>query len=52
MLSCRTNSIGSGWLVEQEWQPMLMSPASADVDHDGIITVEEYAAYLARRSRR
>ncbi|WDQ18933.1 HEAT repeat domain-containing protein [Rhodopirellula sp. P2] len=47
----RYDQDGSGSLVEQEWQPMLMSPASADVDHDGIITVEEYAAYLARRSQ-
>ena len=39
-----------GELTQSEWQSMLLSPAPADTDGDGSITIEEYAGFLKSRS--
>ncbi|PHQ33640.1 HEAT repeat domain-containing protein [Rhodopirellula bahusiensis] len=39
-------------LHEQEWQSMLMNPASADLNHDGHVTIEEYALHIYNRSKK
>lgn len=39
-------------LVASEWKKMLMSPAAADANRDGAITVTEYAWWMQSRSRR
>jgi Ca2+-binding EF-hand superfamily protein len=37
-------------LVASEWKKMLMSPADADADRDGAVTVKEYAWWMQSRS--
>ncbi|ELP31718.1 HEAT repeat domain-containing protein [Rhodopirellula baltica] len=39
-------------LDEREWKQMLMSPASADLNRDKIITIEEYALHMHNRSKK
>ncbi|MEM9366658.1 MAG: EF-hand domain-containing protein [Planctomycetota bacterium] len=39
-------------LTPAEWAPMPLSPAKADFDGDGRVTVKEYAGYLESRSKR
>ncbi|MCA9136898.1 MAG: hypothetical protein KDB00_09065 [Planctomycetales bacterium] len=39
-------------LVASEWKKMLLSPAAADIDRDGAITVEEYAWWLESKSKK
>lgn len=39
-------------LVASEWKKMLMSPAEADANRDGAITVEEYALWMESRSKK
>jgi hypothetical protein len=39
-------------LNEREWKQMLMSPASADLNQDKIITIEEYALHMHNRSKK
>ena len=39
-------------LTASEWESMLLSPAAADADRDGRITVEEYAMWMQSRSKR
>ena len=39
-------------LTVSEWESMLLSPAAADANKDGRITVEEYAAWMQSRSKR
>jgi len=46
----RYDANGDEALTASEWDKMLMSPAAADTDGDGKITVEEYAEFLANRS--
>ncbi|MEM9826902.1 MAG: hypothetical protein AAF958_09955 [Planctomycetota bacterium] len=42
----RSDKNGDGKLSASEWSEMLMSPAKADTNADGIVTVEEYAVFL------
>lgn len=39
-------------LTPAEWESMLISPAKADANGDGRVTVEEYAIWLTLRSRK
>jgi Ca2+-binding EF-hand superfamily protein len=39
-------------LTASEWDKMLMSPAGADANRDGAITVEEYALWMQSRANR
>jgi hypothetical protein len=39
-------------LVASEWKKMLMSPAAADGNRDGAITIDEYAWWMQSRSKR
>lgn len=39
-------------LTASEWDKMLMSPADADADRDGMITVDEYAWWMQSRAKR
>ena len=39
-------------LTASEWKKMLISPAAADADRDGTITVEEYAWWMQSRSKK
>ncbi len=39
-------------LTASEWDKMLLSPAGADADRDGAITVEEYALWMQSRANR
>ena len=48
----RYDQDGSKSLHEQEWQKMLMSPAPADLNHDGRVTIEEYALLMHSRSKK
>ncbi|KAA5543237.1 EF-hand domain-containing protein [Roseiconus nitratireducens] len=41
-----------GKLTASEWKSMLMSPADADVDRDGTVTIEEYAWWMQSRSKK
>jgi Ca2+-binding EF-hand superfamily protein len=41
-----------GKLTPSEWKKMLLSPADADADRDGTITVKEYAWWMQSRSKR
>ncbi|MFG0267223.1 MAG: HEAT repeat domain-containing protein [Rhodopirellula sp. JB055] len=43
---------GSRSLDAKEWESMLMSPVAADHNHDGIVTIEEYALYMQNRSKK
>ncbi|WP_146592593.1 EF-hand domain-containing protein [Novipirellula galeiformis] len=38
-------------LTASEWSPMLMSPAAADLNRDGRVTVLEYASWMQSRSK-
>ena len=42
----RNDSNQDGVLTPSEWKEMLMSPAKADANRDGRITVEEYALWM------
>lgn len=48
----RNDSNGDGVLTQDEWSTMLIDPSPADANRDGQITVEEYAAWMHRRSSR
>ena len=48
----RYDANGDKVLDEKEWGKMLMSPKSADFDNSGEVTIEEYAAWMASRSRK
>lgn len=39
-------------LTPSEWEKMLMSPADADANRDGRITIEEYAQWMMSRERK
>ncbi len=39
-------------LTASEWEKMLMSPADADANRDGRVTVEEYALWMQSRDRK
>lgn len=39
-------------LVASEWKSMLMSPAAADFNRDGAVTVDEYAWWMQSRSKK
>ena len=41
-----------GQLTASEWGKMLMSPAAADGDRNGKITVQEYASWMQSRQKR
>ena len=41
-----------GQLTASEWGKMLMSPAAADADRNGKITVQEYALWMQSRQKR
>ena len=41
-----------GKLTASEWKTMLMSPAAADADRDGTITINEYALWMQSRSKK
>jgi hypothetical protein len=43
---------GNGQLEQPEWQTMHGAPAQADLNHDGTITTEELARYVADYGRR
>ncbi len=38
-----------GQLTAKEWENMLIKPVGADANGDGVLTVEEYAAFRARK---
>lgn len=38
-------------LTASEWKSMLLSPAAADADRDGRITIDEYALWMQSRSK-
>ncbi|QDV86257.1 EF-hand domain-containing protein [Planctomycetes bacterium TBK1r] len=48
----RYDANGDKKLVASEWKKMLMSPADADANRDGTITVTEYAWWMQSRSKR
>ena len=39
-------------LTASEWEKMLMSPADADANRDGRITIDEYALWMQSRERK
>lgn len=41
-----------GALTASEWEKMLMSPAAADANRDGRITVQEYALWMQSRQKK
>ncbi|MEP1646280.1 EF-hand domain-containing protein, partial [Rhodopirellula bahusiensis] len=41
-----------GALTATEWKSMLLSPAGADFNGDGRVTIQEYAQQMANRSKR
>lgn len=41
-----------GALTATEWKSMLLSPAGADFNGDGRVTIQEYAQHMANRSKR
>ena len=47
----RTDQNGDEVLTPAEWKRMLISPAKADANQDGVITVNEYAVFLQNRDR-
>ncbi|MDA8743338.1 EF-hand domain-containing protein [Rubripirellula amarantea] len=47
----RRDKNNDGMLTPSEWKTMLMSPADADANRDGKITVEEYARWTISRER-
>lgn len=48
----RYDKNGDFALTASEWGKMLISPAAADFDGDGRITVQEYAGFLTAKSER
>lgn len=40
---------GDGALVASEWEKMLVKPKGADTDGDGVLTVQEYAEFRAKK---
>jgi Ca2+-binding EF-hand superfamily protein len=47
----RSDTNGDGVLTPTEWKEMLMSPAKADFDRDGKVTVAEYTRWLDEGKR-
>ncbi len=47
----RYDTNGDDQLTRSEYGKMLMSPAAADADEDGVITVPEYAVWMQLRQR-
>lgn len=45
----RRDENGDNVLTASEWKKMLMSPAAADANRDGKVTVEEYAYWMQNR---
>jgi Ca2+-binding EF-hand superfamily protein len=48
----RYDKNSDGALTASEWKSMLLSPAGADANGDGRVTVQEYAQQMANRSKR
>lgn len=48
----RYDKNGDKALTASEWEKMLMSPADADGNRDGRITVEEYGAWMMAREKK
>lgn len=48
----RYDKNGDNALTASEWEKMLMSPADADGNRDGRITVEEYGAWMMSREKK
>ena len=48
----RYDKNGDNALTASEWEKMLMSPADADGNRDGRITVEEYGAWMMAREKK
>ncbi|MEM1067913.1 MAG: EF-hand domain-containing protein, partial [Planctomycetota bacterium] len=48
----RNDKNKDGVLTPSEWKVMIMSPAAADADRDGKITVNEYALWMQARQKR
>tara|TARA_R110002072_G_scaffold72506_9_gene173348 strand:+ start:5187 stop:6629 length:1443 start_codon:yes stop_codon:yes gene_type:complete len=48
----RYDSNKDGALTSTEWKSMLLSPAGADFNGDGRVTIQEYAQHMANRSKR
>lgn len=48
----RYDKNGDQALTASEWEKMLMSPADADGNRDGRITVEEYGAWMMSREKK
>ena len=42
---------GNGGLTQDEWQLMIIRPDAADVNNDGIITVEEYSNFRMKQKK-
>ncbi|TWU02432.1 EF-hand domain-containing protein [Stieleria varia] len=49
-LISRYDTNKNGELTASEWKPMLMSPADADTNRDGKITLDEYAIWMQVRA--
>jgi hypothetical protein len=39
-------------LTDSEWAKMIMSPAEADSNRDGRVSVDEYASWMQNRSKK
>ena len=48
----RYDKNGDSLLTANEYEKMLMSPAPADSDNNGVITITEYASWMQQRSKR
>jgi Ca2+-binding EF-hand superfamily protein len=48
----RYDKNGDKTLTPSEWEKMLMSPADADANRDGRITIDEYAVWMQQRERK
>ncbi|TWU48129.1 EF-hand domain-containing protein [Rubripirellula reticaptiva] len=48
----RYDSNNDGTLTASEWEKMLMSPAAADANRDGRISVEEYALWMQSNQKK
>jgi Ca2+-binding EF-hand superfamily protein len=48
----RYDKNGNGELTAAEWSTMLMSPAAADANRDGKITINEYASWMKSREKK
>lgn len=42
---------GDGQLTSKEWESMIIKPVGADANGDGVITVDEYAAFRAAKKK-